>query len=91
MTLCPRSSGLIETHLRRTTALGSALLAGHTKKLFGWDLNDPKTLGDVNTAGQTVFQSKISDEDRGERYDGWNRASVVTVPADDLRLTNVMI
>ena len=33
--------------MRESTALGSALLAGHALGLFGWDVNKPETLSKV--------------------------------------------
>jgi glycerol kinase len=43
----------------RSTALGSALLAGSAIGLFGWDINKPETLAEVNTKGHTDFVSKL--------------------------------
>ena len=36
--------------MRKSTALGSAILAGAAIGLFGWDLGRPETLARVNTA-----------------------------------------
>lgn len=58
----------------RSTALGAALLAGSAIKLFGWDLNDPKTLEHVNTQGNRIFKPSITEEDREERWRGWKKA-----------------
>lgn len=61
-------------HSFRSTALGSALLAGATLGLFGWDLEKPETLKAVNTAGVDNFEPSVSEEDRERRYHGWERA-----------------
>jgi glycerol kinase len=58
----------------RSTALGSALLAGNALKLWGWDITKPSTLAKVNVKGKTTFESKIDDKDREKRYRNWNRA-----------------
>ncbi|PWO01406.1 putative glycerol kinase [Tilletiopsis washingtonensis] len=60
--------------MRETTALGSALLAGAAKGLFGWDLSKPETLKDVNAAGKQKFEPSISAERRKELLHGWERA-----------------
>ena len=58
----------------RSTALGAALLAGAAIKLFGWDLNDPKSLAQVNTKGEKTFKPQLPDEQRETRWRGWKRA-----------------
>ncbi|KAG9005870.1 Glycerol kinase, partial [Tulasnella sp. 427] len=65
---------VIRPEMRESTALGAALLAGSAIKLFGWDLNDPKTLEHVNTKGNRVFGPTISEEVREERWRGWKKA-----------------
>ncbi|CAO1625766.1 unnamed protein product [Sympodiomycopsis kandeliae] len=60
--------------MRETTALGSALLAGQAKGLFGWDLSRPETLSKVNMAGRDVFESKLEAEKRKELLKQWWRA-----------------
>ncbi|MBW0507979.1 hypothetical protein O181_047694 [Austropuccinia psidii MF-1] len=60
--------------MKETTALGAALLAGHAIGLFGWDLNRPETLKAVNKFGKKVFRSKITAQERAEKYKGWNKA-----------------
>jgi glycerol kinase len=60
--------------MRESTALGSALLAGATLGLFGWDLEKPETLKKVNTAGVDNFEPSVSKEERERRYHGWERA-----------------
>lgn len=65
---------LTRSILIRSTALGSALLAGATLGLFGWDLEKPETLKAVNTAGVDNFEPSVSKEDREARYHGWERA-----------------
>jgi len=66
------ADGILRLH--RTTALGSALLAGAAKGLFGWDLSKPETLKDVNAAGKQKFEPSISAERRKELLHGWERA-----------------
>lgn len=60
--------------MRETTALGSALLAGQAKGLFGWDLSKPETLKRVNMAGRDAFEPKIDEEKRKELLRQWWRA-----------------
>jgi len=60
--------------MRESTALGSALLAGVTLGLFGWDLTKPESLKKVNVAGKSTFTAKNDQKDRDQRYRGWNRA-----------------
>lgn len=60
--------------MRESTAFGSALMAGHALGLFGWDLQNPKSLEKVNVQGKTVFKSHIDQERRTKMYAGWNRA-----------------
>ena len=59
---------------RRSTALGSALLAGSAIGLFGWDINKPETLAEVNTKGHTDFVSKLDAGEREKRWVRWQRA-----------------
>ena len=58
----------------RSTALGSALLAGSAIGLFGWDIRHPETLGKVNTRGSTTFKPMLSEEERERGWKGWQRA-----------------
>lgn len=58
----------------RSTALGSALLAGQAVGFCGWDVSRPETLSQVNTKGKSVFESKTSEDVRKERFRQWNRA-----------------
>ncbi len=60
--------------MRESTALGSALLAGHALKLFGWDINDPSTLSEVNTADVHVFKPDLHEKTRIKMIDGWKKA-----------------
>ncbi|CAD6889524.1 unnamed protein product [Tilletia controversa] len=60
--------------MRESTALGSALLAGSALNVFGWDLNKPETLSEVNTAGLQEFAPKIDDAERSRLMKGWERA-----------------
>lgn len=60
--------------MRESTALGSALLAAHALNLFGWDITDPSTLSEVNTADVHVFEPEISEKQRRKMIKGWERA-----------------
>ena len=60
--------------MRESTALGSALMAGTAKGLFGWNVAEPESLSKVNVSGQDVFKPRNSTEDRKKRYEAWNRA-----------------
>ncbi|WWC88563.1 glycerol kinase [Kwoniella dendrophila CBS 6074] len=60
--------------MRESTALGSALLAANALKLFGWDLNKPETLADVNTAGVHIFEPELPEKDRLKALKGWEKA-----------------
>ena len=60
--------------MRESTALGSALLAGHALGLFGWDLNRPDTLDKVNTADAHVFEPEVTEQQRKKMIKGWERA-----------------
>lgn len=64
----------ILSFLSRSTALGSALLAGAAIKLFGWNIADPETLREVNTKGTTEFRPHIEDKIRRRKWEGWQRA-----------------
>lgn len=65
---------VLRPSMRESTALGSALLAGHALGLFGWDINDPETLKDVNTADSQLFTPSISAAKRAKMRRGWERA-----------------
>lgn len=58
----------------RSTALGSALLAGAAIGLFGWDLLRPETLAEVNTKGSTKFTPRTSLVQRDKVWTAWQRA-----------------
>ena len=60
--------------VHRSTALGSALLAGSAIGFCGWDINKPETLLEVNTRGSRTFKQEITNEDKEKRYKGWKRA-----------------
>lgn len=62
------------TKVARSTALGSALCAGAAIKLFGWDLNKPETLKDVNVKGSVEFQPRLVFAEREKRWKGWQKA-----------------
>ena len=65
---------VVRPEMRESTALGSALLAGSAIKLFGWDIANPDTLREVNTAGSQTFKPQIGQEDRDKKWRGWQRA-----------------
>lgn len=60
--------------MRESTALGSALLAGHALGLFGWDLSKPETPKNVNNAEVQVFEPQITSKQRAKMVRGWERA-----------------
>ena len=51
-----------------STALRLALLAASVVGLFGWDITQPETLGDVNTARRTVFVLHTTADGRGWQH-----------------------
>jgi len=65
---------VVRPEMRESTALGSALLAGSAIGLFGWDITRPETLRDVNTANNTRFKPRTTEEERGRAWLGWQRA-----------------
>lgn len=60
--------------MRESTALGSALLAGHALGLFGWNLSEPSTLAEVNIAGTTLFEPELEEKKRQQMLRGWAKA-----------------
>ncbi|KAL4263737.1 FGGY kinase family protein [Pleurotus pulmonarius] len=66
--------GVVRPEMRESTALGSALLAGSAIKLFGWDLNQPATLTEVNTKGSREFIPSMQESTRAKKWEGWQRA-----------------
>lgn len=74
--LCDCSELMQPIHFsnHRSTALGSALLAGAAIKLFGWDLTRPETLNDVNTKGSRDFVPTLEEKVRQTKWEGWQRA-----------------
>ena len=60
--------------LSRSTALGSALLAGSAVGLFGWDLTDPDTLKEVNTEEAMYFEPILPEIKRLKQIKGWEKA-----------------
>lgn len=58
----------------RSTALGSALLAGSAIGFAGWDVANPETLKEVNTKGSTTFSPKLKEDDREKGFKGWKKA-----------------
>lgn len=68
---------VVRPEMRESTALGSALCAGAAVGLFGWDLNKPETLTEVNTKGNTVFEPGTTEQaklQREKKWRGWERA-----------------
>ncbi|TFK51931.1 glycerol kinase [Heliocybe sulcata] len=65
---------VIRPHMRESTALGSALLAGSAIRLHGWDITRPETLAEVNTRGNTEFEPKLAEGERQRRWGGWQKA-----------------
>jgi len=54
--------------------LGSALCAGSAIRLFGWDINKPETLREVNTKGSREFAPSLQESERERKWKGWQRA-----------------
>ncbi|KZP21065.1 glycerol kinase [Athelia psychrophila] len=65
---------VIRPEMRESTALGSALLAGSSIGLFGWDICKPETLAEVNTMGSTEFHPTSEASVGEKRWKGWQRA-----------------
>jgi glycerol kinase len=68
------SSDFLTYNLDRSTALGSAILAGSAIRLFGWDITKPETLSAVNTQGSYEFKPSLSENERQKKWEGWQRA-----------------
>lgn len=64
----------VAVSLFRSTALGSALLAGSAVRLHGWDISRPETLAEVNTKGSLEFTPSMAEVEREKRWQGWKRA-----------------
>jgi glycerol kinase len=58
----------------RSTALGSAILAACAIGLYGWNLNHPETLQNVNTKGSREFSPMIDTSLREKKWKGWQKA-----------------
>ena len=65
---------LLLTVCGRSTALGSALLAGSAVRLHGWNISEPETLAEVNTKGSLNFEPSMPEPEREKRWQGWKRA-----------------
>ncbi|KIJ59231.1 hypothetical protein HYDPIDRAFT_177899 [Hydnomerulius pinastri MD-312] len=65
---------VIRPEMRESTALGSALLAGASIRLFGWDLSKPETLAEVNTKGSVEFKPRTTEAEREKSWTSWLRA-----------------
>ncbi|KAF7331359.1 Glycerol kinase [Mycena kentingensis (nom. inval.)] len=65
---------VVRPEMRESTALGSALLAGAAVGLFGWDLERPETLREVNTKGSMEFKPGMEEGARKAGWEGWQRA-----------------
>ncbi|GBE86240.1 Glycerol kinase [Sparassis crispa] len=65
---------VIRPEMRESTALGSALLAGSAIRIFGWDVNNPETLAEVNTQGSREFKPGMDEALRETNWQGWKRA-----------------
>ncbi|KAJ3516944.1 hypothetical protein NLJ89_g817 [Agrocybe chaxingu] len=65
---------VVRPEMRESTALGSAICAGAAVNLFGWDLNKPESLSEVNTKGNRIFESNLPEAERKKRQDGWKDA-----------------
>lgn len=49
-------------------------MAGSAINLFGWDLNKPETLSEVNTKGSREFVPALEEPERQKKWEGWQRA-----------------
>lgn len=58
----------------RSTALGSALLAGSAIGFAGWDISRPETFNNVNTKGSATFTPKLSEDEREKGWAKWKKA-----------------
>jgi glycerol kinase len=58
----------------RSTALGSALLAGSAVRFAGWDISQPETFKDVNTKGNSTFSPTLPEEEREKGWTKWKKA-----------------
>jgi glycerol kinase len=65
---------IVRPEMRESTALGSAILAGAAVGFAGWDLEKPETLSEVNTAGNTTFDTKTEEAEREKRWAEWEKA-----------------
>jgi glycerol kinase len=65
---------LILMRLARSTALGSALLAGSAIGLYGWDLSKPETFARVNSQGSSTFTPVMQTESREAGWKLWKQA-----------------
>ena len=61
---------IIRPQMRETTALGAAIAAGFATGV--WKSFDE--LKEVNTAGQTIFESKMDAKDSKKMFKKWERA-----------------
>ncbi|KAJ7065074.1 hypothetical protein C8F01DRAFT_983421, partial [Mycena amicta] len=57
---------VVRPEMRESTALGSALLTVAAIGLFGWDLNNPESLAEVNTKGSRDFKPELAEPERRE-------------------------
>ena len=65
---------MLKMLIDRSTALGSALLAGAAIGLFGWDFSRPESLAEVNTKGSRTFTPRTSSIQRDKTWTAWQRA-----------------
>ena len=65
---------VVRPEMRESTALGSALLAASAIGLFGWDISQPETLKEVNTARSARFNARTTKQQRLDAFHGWQRA-----------------
>lgn len=56
--------------MRETTALGAAIAAGFAVGV--WETFEE--LSEINTAGKTTFQPKISKEESEKKFERWEKA-----------------
>lgn len=65
---------IVRPKMRETTALGAAIAAGFASGVW----NNFEELSQVNTAGQTVFESKMSEKESKKLFRKWEKAVMMS-------------
>ena len=74
VTVTVLSDGMLIYTYFRSTALGSAILAGSAIRLYGWDVTKPETLSEVNVHGNREFNPDLPESERQRMWRCWQRA-----------------